>query len=173
MGGPVFVRCMPFVFLCAHSSAGLTRIKDFRYSRFRFWFFPTMPAKKNFLRKKPAAKAASDQKRGVKMKQKCASTEEGKACWREKIPGGPETIGDNLRGWRDAIANLDIAVPHSVCINGKWKSLDPDDLKVCYERRRDHMKGEVVMADWYNALPKDEQTSMSGKIIKVRFEPES
>jgi hypothetical protein len=116
-----------------------------------------MKKKKEPANKKRKADAA-DAEEGVKKKKKqkkpaVADTKEGEARWRDYIPLHPNDISNTLRAWRDALALLDIAVPHSVNIKGKWKSLEDKDMRACYERRRDHMMGEVVMADWFNALP--------------------
>ena len=113
------------------------------------------------VKKRPCAESRNSES-SVKEEAKAteAQTVEGYAKYRNMLPPCPSTFDDDLRTWRAAVVHLDIKVPHSIRVDEKWKSLEVSDLKVCYERRREHMRGEVVMADWYNQLPPEVQRSM-------------
>jgi len=68
-------------------------------------------------------------------------------------PAKVDTFSQTVKGLRDALGLLDIAVPHSVLKNGKWKSMNPAQLRASYERRYAAITGNKIMREWAAAFP--------------------
>ena len=65
-------------------------------------------------------------------------------------PPPPATEFRNLDDLRKGMKHLDVKVAHSIQHpkSGKWRSLDPAQLKRYYIDRRQHMLGEQATQQW-------------------------
>lgn len=55
---------------------------------------------------------------------------------------------------------LDRAPPHSVVVNGEWKSLSVEDLRMSYDRRRRHMVGHEISKTHFANISSTMNTSV-------------
>ena len=91
-----------------------------------------------------------------------ARTTQGEALYRDRMPPAVDMIANTVAAWRSALAKCDISISHAVTINGTQHSFSLPEMKRLYTRRRRHMQGEVIMADWFNNLSAQERHTACG-----------